>query len=98
MYIARHPERADITGMDAPNPSATPTFASRTPLHIGAVALAVRDLDRLAAFYRDAIGLAVLDRSTDQATLGVGGVPIVHLTHRSDAKPDDPREAGLYHT
>jgi len=84
--------------MDAPNPSATPTFASRTPLHIGAVALKVRDLDRIAAFYRDAIGLAVLDRSTGAATLGAGGVPFVHLEHRADAKPDDTREAGLYHT
>jgi hypothetical protein len=33
--------------MDAPNPSATPTFASRTPLHIGAIGLVARDLDRL---------------------------------------------------
>jgi catechol 2,3-dioxygenase-like lactoylglutathione lyase family enzyme len=43
--------------MDAPNPSATPTFASRTPLHIAAVGLIVRDLDRLTTFYRDALGL-----------------------------------------
>ena len=67
--------------MDATNPSATPTFASRTPLHIGAVALKVRDLDRLTAYYRDAIGLAVLDRSEDGATLGAGGVPLLHLEH-----------------
>jgi catechol-2,3-dioxygenase len=39
--------------MDASNPSATPTFASRTPLHIGAVALRVRDLERLTTFYRE---------------------------------------------
>src|SRR5215471_14977736 len=84
--------------MDAPNPSATPTFASRTPLHIGAVALKVRDLDRIAAFYRDALGLAVLDRSTGSALLGAGGVPFVHLEHSPEAKPDDTREAGLYHT
>ena len=88
--------------MDAPNPSATPTFASRTPLHIGAIALKVRDLDRVAAFYRDVLGLAVLDQATDGATdctiLGAGGVPFVHLEHRPDAKPDDTREAGLYHT
>jgi catechol 2,3-dioxygenase len=84
--------------MDAPNPSATPTFASRTPLHIGAVALKVRDLDRLAAFYRDAIGLAVLDQSKDSALLGAGGVPFVHLEYSPNAKPDDTREAGLYHT
>jgi catechol 2,3-dioxygenase len=84
--------------MDAPNPSATPTFASRTPLHIGAVALVVRDLDRLAAFYRDALGLSVLAGSSDRATLGTGGVALLHLEHRPNAKPDDPREAGLYHT
>ena len=84
--------------MDAPNPSATPTFASRTPLHIGAVGLKVRDLDRLTGFYRDVLGLSVLDRSTDGAALGAGGVPLVHLEHRPDAKPDDTRTAGLYHT
>jgi catechol 2,3-dioxygenase len=84
--------------MDAPNPSATPTFASRTPLHVGAVALTVRDLDRLAGYYRDVLGLSVLDRDGDSATLGAGGLPIVHLEHRPGAKPDDTREAGLYHT
>src|SRR5207249_9549825 len=61
--IARLPARVDITGMDAPNPSATPTFASRTPLHIGAVALNVRDLDRVATYYRDLLGLSELARN-----------------------------------
>jgi len=84
--------------MDAPNPSAIPTFASRTPLHIGAVALKVRDLDKLTAYYRDAIGLAVLDRNQDRATLGAGGVPLLVLERDGRAKPDDPRTAGLYHT
>jgi catechol 2,3-dioxygenase len=84
--------------MDAPNPSATPTFASRTPLHIGAVGLKVRDLDRLTGFYRDVLGLSVLDRSKDGSALGAGGVPLVHLEHRPDAKSDDTRTAGLYHT
>ena len=32
------------------------------------------------------------------ATLGAGGVPIVHFEHEPDAKPDDTRTAGLYHT
>jgi catechol 2,3-dioxygenase len=75
-----------------------PTFASRTPLHISAVALKVRDLDRLTIFYRDALGLAVLDQGKDAAVLGAGGVPFVHLEHSPGAKPDDTREAGLYHT
>jgi catechol 2,3-dioxygenase len=84
--------------MDAPNPSAMPTFASRTPLHVGAVGLLVRNLDVLTAFYRDALGLSVLGRSENSATLGAGGVPFVHLEYRPNAKPDDQREAGLYHT
>jgi len=84
--------------MDAPNPSVSPTFASRTPLHIGAVALTVRDLDRVGAFYHEAIGLAVLDRGDAGATLGAGGVPLVELEHRPTALPDDSRAAGLYHT
>jgi len=84
--------------MDAPNPSATPTFASRTPLHIGAVGLKVRDLDRVTSFYRDVLGLAVLDRAKDATALGAGGVRLVHLEHRPNAEPDDPRSAGLYHT
>jgi catechol 2,3-dioxygenase len=84
--------------MDVPNPSATPTFASRTPLHVAGVGLKVRDLDRLASFYRDALGLSVLERSKQRAVLGTGGVPLVDLEHRPSAKPDDSREAGLYHT
>jgi catechol 2,3-dioxygenase len=84
--------------MDAPNPSATPTFASRTPLHIGAIGLKVRDLGRVADYYRDVLGLTVLDRGKDAATLGAGEVALVHLEHRPDAKPDDTRTAGLYHT
>jgi catechol 2,3-dioxygenase len=84
--------------MDATNPSAAPTFASRTPLHIGVVALKVRDLDRLTSYYRDALGLAVIDSDKTGATLGAGGVPLLHLEHSPAAKPDDTRTAGLYHT
>ena len=84
--------------MDAPNPSATPTFASRTPLHIGAVSLKTRNLEALAAFYGEALGLSVMRREERGATLGAGGVPLVELELQPAAKPDDPREAGLYHT
>src|SRR2546423_9995047 len=83
--------------MDAPNPSAIPPFASRTPLHIGAIGLKVRDLDRFTNFYRDVLGLAVIDRANDSTALGAGGVPFVHLEHRPNAKADDAREAGHYH-
>jgi catechol 2,3-dioxygenase len=84
--------------MDATNPSATPTFAHRTPLHIGAVGLVARDLDGLTEFYRTLLGLTVLERGERIARLGVAGTTLIEIEHRPDAKPDDPREAGLYHT
>jgi catechol 2,3-dioxygenase len=84
--------------MDAPNPSAIPTAASRAPLHIGAVGLTVRDLDRVAAYYRDLLGLTVQRQTPQAVTVGAGGVPLLELTHKPDALPDDAREAGLYHT
>jgi catechol 2,3-dioxygenase len=83
--------------MEAPNPSAIPTAASRAPVHIGAVGMMVHDLDRLTAYYRDMLGLTVQERTREVATLGVGGVTLLELIHRPDALADDPREAGLYH-
>jgi catechol 2,3-dioxygenase len=84
--------------MDAPNVSAIPTAASRAPVHIGAVGMTVRDLDRLTAYYRDMLGLTVQEHTGQVATLGVDGAPLLELIRRPDALPDDPREAGLYHT
>ncbi|MCX7310529.1 MAG: VOC family protein [Hyphomicrobiales bacterium] len=84
--------------MDATNPSATPTFANRTPLRIGTVGLIARDLDRLTNYYRDLLGLTVLDRSAKFALLGAGGVALLEIEHRPNAKPDDQAHAGLYHT
>ena len=84
--------------MDAPNPSAAITYANRTPLRIGAVGLKARDLSRLTDYYRDAIGLSVLDRDSKTARLGAGGVTLLELEHAPNATPDDPRTAGLYHT
>src|SRR5256885_2492088 len=84
--------------MDAPNPSASVTFANRTPLRIGAVGLKARDLSRLTDFYAQTIGLAVLDRDANTARLGAGGVPLLELEAAPTATPDDPRTAGLYHT
>jgi catechol 2,3-dioxygenase len=84
--------------MDATAPLARPPPATGTPLCIGAVALVVRDLDRVADFYRDAVGLTVLECGGKGAVLGVDGVALLHLEHRPDARPDDPRQAGLFHT
>jgi catechol 2,3-dioxygenase len=83
--------------MDAANPTATPTFANRTPLHIGAIGLAARDL-RLADFYRELLGLTEIERTDRLVRLGAGGVGFLEIEHRPDAKADDPAAAGLYHT
>jgi catechol 2,3-dioxygenase len=87
-----------MRGMDAPNPSAVPTAANRTPLHIGAVGLAVRDLETMEAFYQGLLGLAVIDRTSSRSRLGAGGVAFLELEQRPDLKPDDGHSAGLYHT
>jgi catechol 2,3-dioxygenase len=84
--------------MDALNPSAQPTFANRTPLHIGGVGLFVRDLELVTVFYRDVIGLTILSRDQQKARLGIDGITLVELEHRPDTPPDDGRSAGLYHT
>jgi catechol 2,3-dioxygenase len=83
--------------MDAPNPSAIPTAATRAPVHISAVGMRVRDLDRVTTYYRDVVGLTVQKHTRQVAILGIGGVPLLELIHKADVLPDDPREAGLYH-
>ena len=69
-----------------------------TTIDIGSVTLAVRDLDRVARFYRDAIGLAVIETAPDSVWLGAGGRKLLHLLHRPDFLPVDPQAAGLFHT
>lgn len=64
------------------------------PYHIGAVALRVRDVGRLTAFYRDAIGLQAISQQPDSAILGIDGEPLVKLL--GGAQPQASR-AGLFH-
>jgi len=78
--------------------AAGPTFANRTPMRIGMVTLRVRDLDRVADYYRDAIGLTVMQRTADRARLGSGGIALLDLERREGAARDRPNAAGLYHT
>jgi catechol 2,3-dioxygenase len=75
-----------------------PTFANRTPMRVGMVTLRVRKLDTVADFYRDVIGLAVMERSASSATLGAGGAKLLVLEAHPDATEESKRAAGLYHT
>jgi catechol 2,3-dioxygenase len=75
-----------------------PTFASRTPMRVGMVTMRVRQLDPVADFYRDAIGLAVMERTATGALLGSGGVRLLALQANPKAGNESRNAAGLYHT
>ena len=64
------------------------------PYHIGAVTLRVNDLARLTAYYREAIGLQLINRGSEDAELGIGGKVLVRL--RSGASRPGSA-AGLFH-
>jgi catechol 2,3-dioxygenase len=78
--------------------SAGPTYANRTPMRIGMVTLRVRNLDAVSDFYRDVIGLTVIERSADSAELGAGGVRLLTLQAHPQAATESRNAAGLYHT
>lgn len=75
-----------------------PTYASRTPMRVGMVTLRVKQLDVVADYYRDVIGLSVLERSATSAQLGAGGIKLLSLEARPDAAIEPRNAAGLYHT
>jgi|SRR5882672_1219458 catechol 2,3-dioxygenase len=83
--------------MSSTNDSTNLPFATRTPLHIGAVGITVRDLDQALGFYHNVVGLSVLERAEHAARLGVGDVVLVELTHQPEVQSDDPHTPGLYH-
>lgn len=63
---------------------------------VGRVTLRVNDLDRLVGFYRDVVGLAVLERDADRATLGADD-PLLELLADPDAPERGHEETGLFH-
>lgn len=67
-------------------------------LAIAGVSLAVRDLDCVIGFYREAVGLELIALTGNAAQLGAGGVAFFELLHCPDLLPRDPAAAGLYHT
>lgn len=62
----------------------------------GPVHLDITKLDRSVEFWRDLVGLYVLDKDEAIAKLGVDGVPLVVL-HASAERPVQRSFSGLYH-
>jgi catechol 2,3-dioxygenase len=69
------------------------------PAHVGAVHLQISDLSRSLKYYEDVLGLVVLERSPQGASLGrAGSPPLLHLEERKSAAAVPPRgRFGLYH-
>jgi catechol 2,3-dioxygenase len=102
MSAVAHPERSGHPDSVLPAPDdvgALPPLDAGTD--IGHVHLKVADLERVEAFYRDAIGLEVQQRDERSSFLGAGGYHhhIGLNTWFSLGAPPAPRRApGLYHT
>lgn len=79
-----------------PNPP--PSSTASAPVEISHVALTVHDLDAMAAFYRQALGLAELSSEPGFTRLGVDGRLLVELRQDRAARRATPHEAGLFHT
>jgi catechol 2,3-dioxygenase len=64
--------------------------------HMGAVELSVGDLARSLRYYREAIGLEVLDEGDGRANLGAGGRELLRLVEEPGAQPVH-NASGLFH-
>jgi len=70
------------------------------PTQLGHLALRVRDVDRAAAFYRDALGLKVKSGAGPVRFLGIredASHEIALFPLPDDAPGPDPNRVGLYH-
>jgi len=65
---------------------------------MGAVTLNVADLDLMTSFYRDGVGLDVIEEVGPERMLGRGGKGLLRLVHTPALRHAGPREAGLFHT
>lgn len=63
---------------------------------MGAVTLAVRDLERSLRYYTDTLGFRALEQTGDHAVLGADK-PLLRLVAEPDAKPRPRGVSGLYH-
>ncbi len=71
--------------------------AHRRPLRIEGATLIVRDLARVARFYRDVLGLAEHAAEPGRARLGAPEAAFLTLVENRAAETQDPRGRGLFH-
>lgn len=66
-------------------------------LTLGPVDLSVSDLNRSVTFYRQVLGMTVLEEQAGTAALGAGDLPLLRLMERPGAWPAPAGSSGLYH-
>ncbi len=74
--------------------TATESLPATTSM--GAVHVAVSDLERSLAYYGGSVGLSVLEQGAGFASLGAGDVELLGLVEEEGARPAG-RHTGLYH-
>ena len=78
---------------------AAPGYRLPSTAHVGRVRLAVSELERSVEFYRDVIGLAVVEQSGNLARLGVGETVLLELEAAPGVRARGrTKRLGLYHT
>lgn len=76
----------------------SPSRPHLDPLHPGLPTLHVRDLDTVARYYEDTIGLHRIDAEKDSVRLGAGDRTLLHLIKRPGVDLEPSGFAGLFHT
>jgi catechol 2,3-dioxygenase len=93
-------ETATDARPDTPYGIAPPGYRLPSATHVGRVRLQVSDLTRSLRFYEETLGLRVLHRTIDRATLGPhdDDTPLAELHERKGARAVPRRgRLGLYH-
>ncbi len=90
------PIRAETASMT--DTTSQPSHAVNMPAFVDHSHLTVVDLPMLSAFYQQAMGLTVIEKSASGETLGVAGRPLLTLTTGSNAARAPRNAPGLFHT
>ncbi len=73
-------------------------FALTRPAHVKGAHLVVGDLAKVSDFYRQIIGLKVLEKGPSGEVLGAGGQPLLTLSTGNNVARAPRNAAGLFHT
>ena len=98
--LAQHPIGTDLVNMSTHTvPASTEHAAEILPAgtQAGPVTLRVAEAERSLAWYRDMIGLELIERTPQRLALGAGGKPFLFLDVQPGIAPRIEETTGLYH-